>query len=125
MMERRHMLMGLFNTDNAAKLVHSHAIEEDYSTTLSPIYTAEIKPYVTFGSFHKLYICLFESDTPSASGYIDMVFFTGAAELSTLTSNYSAGGMIRSGYTNQRSLSLSTDAKCSAGTVIKIYELAV
>lgn len=107
------------------ELVYSKTLTQDYSTTLQPIYTDEILPNITFGDFHKICLVEFANNTSESYPQIRYVFFSMAAPLDSVTANTKTGGMIRGNYGNLRDLVLSNDAKCNAGTVIKIYEITV
>ena len=108
------------------KLIHTHTISSAYTSTLDPLYTNEIKPYITFGDYSKLCVILFAGNTNSTSGKINCVFFSLAVDVQSATTDTTTGGMVRgNGYTNVRNLVLTNDAKCSAGTVIKIYTIDI
>ena len=122
-MEVRRILM-TFGGKNM-KLINQHTVTQDYTTTLNPIYTAEIAPYITFGDYHKMVLCIFENNTISLDNKINSVFFSLAIEPTTMTTATRNGGMIRKDYTNIRDFDLSNDARCSTGTVVKIYEIDI
>lgn len=120
----REMMMA-FDLDGGGhmKLIHSHTITQNYTTTLSPLYTAEIQPYITYGDYHKVCFVEFANNTSTASSPIRFLFFSLAIDITQVTSSTKTGGMIRGDYANVRDLALSNDARCNAGTVINIYEL--
>ena len=107
------------------RLIHQHEITTDYTTTLSPLYTNEIKPYITFGDYQKICVVVFKNNTTTLSNPINAVFFSLGIEPSAMTSDNRNGGMIRGNYTNMRNLLLTNDARCSAGTTMCIYEYTI
>lgn len=113
------------NNSLDVKLIYSKTLTKDYLTTLQPIYSDEILPNITFGDFHKVCLVEFANNTTDSYPQIRFVFFSMAAPLDSVTTNTKTGGMIRGNYANIRDLVLSNDAKCNAGTVIKIYEITV
>lgn len=106
-------------------LIYSKTLTQDYTTTLQPLYAAEIKPNITFGDFHKICLVEFANNTSSNYPQIRFCFFSLAGDIEKVTTNTKTGGMIRGNYANVRDLELSNDAKCNAGTVLKIYEITV
>ena len=111
-----------FNMNNM-KLINKHIITQDYTKTLSTLYTNEIAPYITFGDYTKLCVVIFKNNTTELSNSIDCIFFSLCVDITTVSSSQKNGGMIRSGYTNFRDFQLSNDARCASGTTIYIYEL--
>lgn len=121
----RHMMLMMAFGGKDMRLINQHTITQDYTTTLSPLYTAEIAPFITFGDYHKLCVVLFENNTTTLSNAINCVYFSLGIEPDSMTTNTRNGGMIRGNYMNIRNLITSNDARCSAGTIIKIYEIGV
>lgn len=121
---RHGLLMASFGGKDM-KLIYQKTLTSNYNTTLSSLYYNEIAPNITFGDYRKLCICIFENNTTALSNKINYVFFNMGIELSALNNDTRNGGMIRNDYTNVRYLVLSNDARCNAGTILKIYMLDV
>lgn len=107
------------------KLIHSHTISKDYTTTLAPLYTDEIKPYITYGDYHKLCIVVFRNNTSTLSNPINVLFFSLGIDIEAVDGDTRNGGIIRQNYNNIRRIVTSYDARCSAGTQIYIYEYTI
>lgn len=109
-----------------SRLVHSHTMTTDYNTTLSPIWTAEILPHLTFGDYNKGYVVTFEGNSV---GYPQARFlcFSAGVNPTSQSATERSGWMIRvltSGQ-NIRRFDLTNDFRASSGTVVKIYEFTM
>lgn len=124
LMARHRMLIAAFGGKDM-RLINQHTITQNYTTTLNPVYTAEIAPYITFGDYHKIVLCIFENNTTSLDNKIDIVFFSLAIDPASMKATTRNGGMIRRGYANVRDFNLTNDARCSTGAIVKIYEIDV
>lgn len=111
--------------DLKVELIHSKTLTQDYNSTLQPLYNAEIKPYITYGDYHKICLVEFANNTTSNYPQIRFLFFSLAVDIESVASNQKTGGMIRGNYGNVRDLVISNDAKCNSGTVMKIYEITM
>lgn len=107
------------------KLIHSHTIQTDYTGTFSSIYTNEIVPYLTFGDYRTIYICMFENNTLAVTNPIRCAFFSAAIAPTAMDSNTRNGGLVRGNYANIRTMNMTYDAMCSTGTVLKIYTIDI
>lgn len=104
--------------------IYTTTIAQAYTGNAKTLYQGEIKGHVSFGNWHKICICVFEGNT-YAENPINVLFFSLATDIESVTSSTRNGGMIRQGYTNIRSLDLTNDARVSAGTILKIYTVDI
>lgn len=108
---------------NNMKLIYTGIITQEYASTLDSLYKNEIKPHITYGDFHKLCICTFENNNFTGSNPINFIFFLLGVDVESASSNTRNGGMMQADYSSIRNFLLSNDARCSAGTILKIYTI--
>ena len=105
------------------KPLYTYEVTEDWENDTDgkayPIYERVLAPRLTFNDGTKLCLLTFEGNSTDAMRLSAMFLSMAAPPSNTATSN--AGGLIRAGWTNPRSLNTSTSAWVKRGTLIKVY----